>query len=75
MQTSFSDEKAALLRALGAASTELFYAAAELRNAASRDDLDSRAVLYNLADSLERAARRVHEVRSQSEQEGEEDGG
>ena len=54
-------EQADLLRVLGMAYTELLYAAAELRSAASRDDLDSRALLYNLADSLERAADRLQE--------------
>ena len=52
-------EQADLLRVLGMAYTELLYAAAELRSAASRDDVDSRALLYNLADSLERAADRL----------------
>ena len=54
-------EQADQLRVLGMAYTELLYAAAELRSAASRDDLDSRALLYNLADSLERAADRLQE--------------
>jgi hypothetical protein len=46
-------------RAVGVAETELLYAAAELRSAAGRGDLDSRALLYNLADGLEKAADRL----------------
>ena len=56
-----SGEEAELLRALGMAYAELLYAAAELRNAASRGDLGNRALLYNLADSLETAAGRLQD--------------
>ena len=56
-------QTAKLLRALGEASSELLYAAAELRSAASRNDIDNRAMLYNLADGLETAAVRLQEAR------------
>ena len=67
MGKPLSGEKAELPRALGMAYTELLYAAAELRSAASRDDVDSRALLYNLADSLESAAGRLQDFRDESE--------
>ncbi len=58
---SASGDRAETRKALGMAHTELLYAAAELRSAASRGDLDNRALLYNLADSLESAADRLRE--------------
>ena len=58
---SASGDRAETRKALGIAHTELLYAAAELRSAASRGDIDSRALLYNLADSLESAAGRLKE--------------
>ena len=64
---SLNLQTAKLLRALGEASSELLYAAAELRSAAGRNDIDSRALLYNLADSLETAAVRLQEARMGSE--------
>lgn len=56
---SLSGEEAKQERVVGTACTELLYAVAELRSAASRDDIDNRALLYNLADSLELAASRL----------------